>query len=162
MTNEEIEEGEKMSCSISDDGEQGFIFDETAEKLFARINFYETGHSLSNKEKKEILEKTIKNIFETIANEEEVRKQSSWSTRCDAFQEAYKYEQKEVTQIIWLMTTILGLTEEEATRRWEIAKDLMTHDDFKDKEDVVMNRVYLNQSHLKDSELESVQYIRTR
>lgn len=153
MTNKEIEESEKMSCSISDDGEQGFIFDETAEKLFARIQFFETGHTLSTKEKKEILEKTIKNIFETIAKEEELRKQNSWNTRCKAFEEAYQYEKKEKNQIKWLMMNILGLTQEEADRRWGIAKDLMNHHDFKDKEDIVMNRVYLNQSHLKDSGL---------
>jgi len=160
MTNKDIE-GEKMSCSISDDGEQGFIFDETAEKLFARINFYETGHSLSNKEKKEILEKTINNIFETIANEEEFRKQGSWNTRCEAFKDAYRYENKRKESIAWLMTSILGLTSEEADRRWEIAKDLMQHPDFKDKNEVIMSKVYLNKSHLKNSELGDVKYIRT-
>lgn len=160
MTNKDIE-GEKMSCSISDDGEQGFIFDETAEKLFARINFYETGHNLSNKEKKEILEKTINNIFETIVNEEELRKQGSWNTRCEAFKDAYRYESKRKESISWLMTSILELSDEEADRRWEIAKDLMQHPDFKDKDEVIMNKVYLNKSHLKNSELADVKYIRT-
>lgn len=162
MTNKEIEKGVKMSCSISDDGINGFIFNETSEKIFAKINFYETGYNLSVYEKKEILNKMIQGVFKTVENSEEKRKNNSWNIRCEAFQEAYQYEKKEKVEIIWLMTTILGLTKEEAERRWEIAKDLITHDDFKDKEDIVMNRVFLNKSHLKDSELESVQYIRTR
>jgi hypothetical protein len=149
MTNKETE-GDKMSCSISDDGEVGYIFDETAEKLFARINFYETGHTLSNKEKKEVLEKTINNIFETIVNEEEERKNQSWNNRCEAFKEAHQYEPKQKSHATWLMTSILGVTEEEADRRWEIAEDLMNHSDFKDKKEVIMNRVYLNKSHLKN------------
>ena len=161
MINKEIEEGAKMSCSISDNGEYGFIFDESSEKLFARINFYETGYNLSNKEKKEILNKTIKNIFETVENAEEARKNKSWSTRCEAFKEAYRYEERTKDGIAWLMTSILGLTQDEADRRWDIAEDLLKHSDFKSKEDVIMNRVYLNKSHLKDSELGDVQYIRT-
>jgi predicted Ser/Thr protein kinase len=161
MTNEENEVA-KMSRNVSDDGKHGFIFNETTEKLFARISFYDTGYDLSIEEKKQLLDKIITNTFEIVEYSEETRKNNSWNTRCEAFQEAYQYEQKEQGQITWLMTTILGLTKEEAARRWEIAKDLMTHDDFKDKEDIVMNRVYLNKSHLKDSELENVQYIRTR
>lgn len=162
MTNKEIQEGVKMSCSISDDGTNGFIFNETSEKLFAKINFYETGYNLSIDEKKEVLNKMIQGIFETVETAEEDRKNNSWNTRCEAFQEAYQYERKEKGPITWLMTTILGLTKEEADRRWEIAKDLMTHDDFKDKESIVMNRVYLNKSHLSEADLEDVQYIRTR
>jgi len=161
MTNKKIKKGVKMSCSISDDGKHGFIFNETSEKLFSRINFYETGFNLSNKEKKEILNKTINNIFETVENVEEARKNKSWSTRCEAFKEAYRYEERTKDGITWLMTSILGLTKDEADRRWDIAEDLLNHPDFKSKEDVIMNRVYLNKSHLKDSELGDVQYIRT-
>jgi len=161
MTNEEIEKGVKISCSVSDDGEQGFIFNEASEKLFARINFYESGFNLSIGEKKAILEKTVHSIFETIENEDEKRKSKSWSTRCEAFKDAYQYEPKEKGHIVWLMTSILDLSREEADRRWAIASDLMQHPDFKDKQSIVMNKVYLNNKHLKNSDLDDVEYIRT-
>lgn len=50
----EIEKKEeiKLSCSISNDGANGFIYNEESEQVESKINFYETGLNLSVQDKK--------------------------------------------------------------------------------------------------------------
>jgi len=149
----EEKEGLKISCSISNDGANGFIFNEESEQLESKINFYETGLNLSVQEKKEILEEMIKKTFSIIQLKEEIKNQKSWENRCSAFREAYACESNRCESVlVWLMITILGLSKIEANKRYKLAEELKTHNEFKDKEDSIIERIYLNENNLSQSE----------
>jgi len=101
----------------------------------------------------------ISKLFGISANRDVKRKESSWQTRSEAFNEAYKFQEKDKNSVVWLMTTILELTYDEAARRFDIFTELMSHPDFKDKEDAIIEKVYLNHNHLSYSELKDSELI---
>ncbi|MEK6829869.1 MAG: hypothetical protein AABY15_07150 [Nanoarchaeota archaeon] len=131
---------QKLTCQISEDGGTFLIFDEISDELICRMRFYKEGLELTLEEKREIGKKTIENIFSILDS----RKNKTWEYRCEAFKEAYQYQTKNKPSISWLMKTVLGVSEEEAGRRFDIANELMSHPDFKDKEDLIVEKIYLN------------------
>ncbi len=146
--NEEI----KLSCNISENGEQLFIFDENSEKLLSRTNFYETGLNLSNIEKKEIGETLVKEIFSIVINKRVIESQKLWENKCEAFKEAYDCSDKTRNAITWLLTTILGITMSEAIKRYNTVKELRNNSDFKNKEELLMEKIYLNKNNISNVE----------
>ena len=150
MSENEKKEEIKLSYKISNDGEESYIFNEASEKLESKTNFYETGLNLSNKEKKELMETIIKKLFSIVKNREELVGQKLWSNKCIAFKEAYACETKKAkrtkTYVTWLLSVILELSEDESEKRFNLAQELMSHPDFKDKEDLIVEKIYLNET----------------
>ena len=137
---EKLKGAKKLTCQMTDGDNTLLIIDENNDGLVCRTKFYNEGLNLTVQEKREFGKKLIENIFSIISQ----RETNQWKFRCDAFIEAYQYEKKDKIAISWLMTTILGIPTEEADRRFDVANELMSHPDFKDREDEIVNKLYIN------------------
>jgi len=158
---EDIRDKVCLDIQFLDDDDYLIIQDYSTDSLIAKLSFYE--HDLTKSEKAVIGNVLLSEIAETIYNRKELRKQRSWNVRSEAFKEAIKHENKEDKQAIcWLMTTILEITGEEASRRYDILKGLREIKTFKESEEEIIDKVYLNDSHLKDCELGDVELINAR
>lgn len=135
---------EELKITMTTDGKHAILVDEKSDDL-VKVTFYDIG--LTDDEKVIISNKMREAVSEIKTQRIKNNSEShDWAAISSAFKDAYKFEPKKKGHITWLMTTILGISSEEADRRWEIGQELMTHPDFKDKEDVVVDKIYLNKS----------------
>lgn len=141
----------KFNIEITSDEKQVLLFDEQIDSLICRISFYDE-LNLSNSDKKEIGAALLEKILSIIENKESSAQSYNWKKRCDAFKSAYNIEKKNNTKnktsITWLLTSILGIPSQEADRRYDTAEELISHPDFKNKEDIIIEKIYFNQKNI--------------
>ncbi len=142
---------QKFSVQITEDGKQMLVLDDRIDGLFSRVSFYED-FNLTTADKKEIGKAMVDKLFTILANREFNNSIDQWTEKCQAFRDAYHIESVNKTNtkptITWLLTTILNISQEEATRRYDTVEELMSHPDFKDKESVVVDKIYLSQKNI--------------
>ncbi len=138
----------ELSCEINAQGNKVSIISNG--EAIAKVKFFDyklpDGYELSDEEKislTSILATSMQELFSSVCE------RKSWEEKCQAFKEAYECEEfKNDISIIWLMNNILGISIKEATKRYEIGSELMSHPDFKDKTDSVIEKIYCSNSHL--------------
>lgn len=158
MEEKEKNEDISLSVSLTEDEKHILIFEESTDSLVTRMSFYDV--NLSKLEKIQIGNSMLSGIADVLFNRDEERKSRSWRTRCEAFKEAFMYEDKEnKTSICWLMTSILGLSQETAESRFDVFQNLKSLKGFQELKEDLVDKVYLNDSHLKDSELGDVELV---
>lgn len=138
-----------LTCHTADNGNTILIFDESIDALICRTRFYDEGLILSQEEKKELSQKVIDHLFAIISK----RNSTNWERKCDNFREAYQYQVKNKVSVTWLMTTILGISQAEAERRYDVGQELVEFSDFKldDKDSTILEKIYLASKPLIDS-----------
>jgi hypothetical protein len=141
----------KFSIQITEDGKQMLLLDDRIDNLVSRTSFYED-FDLTNQEKKELGHAMVAKLFTILGNRDAKSNEESWVYKCGGFRDAYAIESRNKTAskttVTWLMTTILGISQEEADRRYDTAEELMSHPDFKNKEHVVVDKIYLSKNNI--------------
>lgn len=145
-----------LNMELTRDKNQLLILDSNSDSLVARLSFYKElpnlkindeqklrmGHHLMTQIYRSLYEKSPKGILV---------KEAEWNSRANAFKDAYYiHEHKNEVNVVWLMTTMLRISEEEAKRRFSAGQDLLSHPEFKDKEDMVVDKIYTSSYHLEE------------
>lgn len=141
----------KFSVQITEDGGQMLILDDKINGLFSGVSFYED-LGLTIHEKKELGIAFVDKLFAILSLRDLNNGFSDWNYKCEAFKDAYHIESvnktNSKTTVSWLLTSILGISQDEAERRYDTAEDLINHPDFKDKEDIIVEKIYLSKKNL--------------
>ena len=141
----------KFSVQITEDGKQMLVLDDRIDGLFSRVSFHED-FNLTNTEKKELGRALVDKLFTILADRDYNNNVDKWSEKCEAFKDAYHIESvnktNSKTTVSWLLTSILGISQDEAARRYDTAEELINHPDFKDKENIIVDKIYLSKNNL--------------
>jgi hypothetical protein len=149
-------EDKKITCSMSRDEKNILLIDETTDSLIARISFYEGAEKLNYKERKSLGVAMIDKLFNIESFCQKPSVSHDWNSKCEAFKEAYALEEnKNQHMIVWLLTNTLGIPTDEANRRFKIASELLEHPDFLLKEDIIVEKIYMNKDYLSELETKS-------
>lgn len=147
------ESQKKFNIETSGGGKQILIFDEQVDSLICRISFYDE-YSLSKSDKKEVGAAALEKILSIVENKKAEAESYHWRKRCDLFRSAYNIESKNNTKnkisITWLLTSILGISNKEAERRYDTAEELISHPDFKGKEDTIIEKIYFSEKNISE------------
>lgn len=141
----------KFNIDVSEGGKQILIFDEQIDSLICRISFYD-GMGLSTSDKKEVGASALNKMLSLVENKTAQAQSYQWKKRCDAFRSAYNIEvrnkTKNKTSITWLLTSILEISKKEADRRYDTAEELISHPDFKNKQDIIIEKIYFSEKNI--------------
>lgn len=141
----------KFNIEVAGAGKQVLIFDEQVDSLICRISFYDVPE-LTNSDKKEVGAATLEKILSIAENKKSEAESYQWRKRCELFRSAYNIESKNKTKnkisITWLLTSILGISSQEAERRYDTAEELISHPDFKKKEDIIIEKIYFSEKNI--------------
>jgi hypothetical protein len=150
---EEKEKGESdisLNMKLTGDKSQLLILDSNSDSLVARLSFYDELRDayIHEDNKLRIGHHLMTQIYRALYEQAHIiqpamLKEMDWAAKASAFKSAYDIqEHKNEVNILWLMTTILGLPEEEAKRRCSAGMELLSHPEFKDKESIVIDKIY--------------------
>ncbi len=146
-----MKDSQKFNIELAGGGNQVLIFDEQVDELICRISFYDE-LNLSSTDKKEIGAATLEKILSIVENKKIEAESHHWKKRCEAFRSAYNVEvenkTKSKTSITWLLSSILGISSQEAERRYDTVEELISHPDFKNKEDIIVEKIYFSEKNI--------------
>lgn len=138
-----------LNMKLTADKSQLLIFDGNSDSLVARLSFYQElpQAKIDSDNKLKIGHHLMTKIYMALHEQSKFQaanlKEMRWEDKVSAFKQAYDVEQnKNEATVTWLLNSILDITPEEARRRYDAASELLSHPEFKDKEDIIVEKIY--------------------
>jgi len=154
--------GGKATGHLTEDLSHYFVVDDQIGETVIKISFY--GEKQMTPEAKikvgnEMVRQYLIDRGEQREKEEAFRKGQrdyGYYARSSAFKDAYRLEDKTSKETVtWLLVEIMGMSREEAGRRFDIVNEVLSIDEFKDKEDNLVDKIYLNPDYDMDERIKN-------